>query len=344
MKKCFLNKCVLAFLAAGLLFTSCDNYNEDDDVTLNTRADKPIVTVSENNFTVAEGEDVTITLTADKALSVPMEFKLELLPGSTADFREFQSSGSETTITTGAGIIGYLITMPAYTTSYTFTISPDIDLDAEGSEVLNFRLYGASNSTGIIAEGDENITVNVGNTVSNDFWAVVRWGDEYADDFGTLHGGTYTGVDGEQHELCDFDFDLEVYDSSFNIFDTDYNNCPAKVIIPADAPDGDYIIVPSFWDRAISAGAVPQSGNIVYPVFVDMGKPGAFSHTVDLTGSFTYVAGGANNGNPDAYIPVAIVTKVGTTYTLKDYNDPTIILGQGRAAFMNMLLNKKAKS
>ncbi len=332
---------VAALLAAG--FASCDNYNEDEDDTFNTRADKPVVTVSATDFTVTEGEDVTITLTADKALTVPMEFKLELLPSSTGGFRDFVASGEETSITTGAGIIGYLVTMPAYTTSYTFTISPELDLEAEGTEVFNFRLYSASNSTGLIAEGNENITVTVNNGTSNDFIASVRWGGDYADDFGTLHAGTYLGVDGNEHEYCDFDFDMEVYDASFNIFEVDYDNCPATVVIPADAPDGDYIIVPSFWDRATAAGSVPQSGNIIYPVFVDMGKPGVFSHTVDLTGTFTYVAGGANNGNPDAYVPVAIVTKVGTTYTLKDYNDPSIILGQGRAAFMNMLLNKKAK-
>ncbi|RZJ34350.1 MAG: hypothetical protein EOO51_10115 [Flavobacterium sp.] len=311
------------------------------------RLDKPNVTVSQTEFSVTEGDTIEITLTADKAISQTMQFKLELLAGSTGSFRDYTVLENdvvtdETNPDIGTGTIGHVINMPAYTTSYTFKIVPELDIHPEGTEVFNFRLYGDSNSTGIVEPSSENITVNVANGTSDDFVVEMQWNGNHTTWFGNIEPTTYTGVDDQEHEYCDFDFDMEIYDAGFTPQFVDYNNCPAVTGIPADAPDGEYIIVPSFWDNASSAGAVPASGEIVYPVIVTMGKPGVFEHTTDLTGTFTYTAGGANNGNADAYVPIATVTKTGTTYVLRDYNNPDVILGQGRMAqIKNMLKHGK---
>ena len=330
----------LGFAVAILgLLSSCTELESGDDI----RLDKPVITVDQTSFSVTEGDTVTINLTADKAITQDMQLKLELLSSSTASFRDYTvvengEATDETNPDMGTGPIGHVLTFPAYTTSYTFKIVPVLDLHTEGTETFNFRLYGDSNSTGTVEESSENITLNVANGTSDDFIVEMERNGNHDTWFGNIEPTTYVGADEQDYEYCDFDFDIEIYDAGFTPQFVDYNNCPAITGIPADAPDGDYIIVPSFWDNVSSAGAVPASGEIEFPVKVTMGKPGVFEHTTDLSGTFTYTAGGANNGNADAYVPIATVTKTGTTYVLRDYNDPDIILGQGRMAQIKSLL------
>lgn len=338
MKKILRYKFVFVAALMGV-FASC---NDDEDVTNDTRSVKPVVTLDQTNFTVTEGEAITITMTADKPLNDAMDFKLELVGGD-GTFREFTTSGSETDINVGAGIIGHTVSMPAYATTHTFTITPLVDFDVEATETFQIAFTSAVNMKGAVAPGSEMITLTVANAVSDDFVVRMEWQTEHADAFGTLHADTYTGVDGVEHETCAFDFDLELYDADFNLLDASYSDCPEQITIPASAPDGDYIIVPSFWTNASAAGSVPASGEIVYPVTITMAKPGVFVHTVDMTGQFLYSDGGSVQGNPDAYIPVAMVNKTGTTYTVTDYNTGAV-LAQGRmASLMTMLRNKRSK-
>lgn len=350
MKKVFKYKFLLAAVAFGALY-SCNN---EDDVTENARLVKPIVTVAVSSTTVSEGEDITVTLTSDKPINDDMEFKLELLPTSTGTFRDYVSSGEETTITTGAGTIGHIVRLPAYTTSYTFTITPEVDLNAEGAETLDFRFYSELNSKGIVAEGSENFSVTVNNTILDDFWAVLDWSRNGFDTFGSPVDGVFIGDDGDEHLYCDFDFDLEIYDAGFNLIDDnedggtddadstiDWNGCPAFAVIPSTLPDGDYYIVPSFFTN--STGAVPAGGNMIFEISLNMGRPGVFSHNEDLTGAWNYVDGGYEEGNPNAYLPVAVVTKVGNTYTVADANDPSIVWGTGRMADLKKAFKQKMK-
>lgn len=349
MKKIFRYKFLLAAAAFGALYSCSD----DDDATASTRLVKPVVTVALSSTSVSEGEAITVTLTADKPINDDMEFKLDLLSSSTGSFRDFTSSGEESTITTGAGTIGYIVRIPAYTTSYTFTITPQMDMLPEGAETLDFRFYGELNSKGIVASSSEFFTVQVANGVSNDFTAVLDWSRNSFDAFGSPVEGEYLDDDGDPHLYCDFDFDLEIYDAGFNLIDDngdggtddadatiDWNGCPATATIPADLPDGDYYIVPSFYTNA--TGAAPAGGDMTFQITLNMGKPGVFAHTEDLTGAWTYAVGGYEEGNPDAYLPIAIVTKVGTTYTLADANDPTIIWGTGRMADIKKAFKQKA--
>jgi hypothetical protein len=205
----------------------------------------------------------------------------------------------------------------------------------EGGENLRLLLRSSGNGLGLIADNSSIIDISLANTISNDFFTRLEW------------AGTYTDVNGDTQELCDFDFDLEVYDSSFIIASADvdgdgvpedlvsYSSCPEEVVIPSTAADGDYFIVPSFYSNNVPAAQMP-AGDIQYPVKLTLSKPGAFNYVVDMSDKFTYSVGGAEQGNPDAYVPVAVVTKVGNTYTVKDYNDPTVIWAQGRIAGMHL--------
>lgn len=320
-------------VAALVLLSSCN----DDDTTF-TKSDKAIVTPSISSLTLAEGGTGQVTLTLDKPLNEKTDLKIELLSG-TGEFRDFSVSyGSnepidiETTVDDGWGYIGYKLAIPAYTTTLTFDINALEDFAAEGSESLVLKLSPAGNGLALLPEGGETINLTINNTVSNNFDVEMSWNGPFASPHGTILDTEYVGVDNLKHGYCSFDFDLEIYDASLsNVEYFDYDNCPAVSTIDASAPDGDYIIVPSFWTRVVAAGSVPKSGDIIYPVKVTMGKKGSFVHTTDMTGKFKYTTGGAVQGNPNAYIPIAVVTKTGTNYVLTDF-DTAEVLGSGRYA------------
>lgn len=334
-------------VAALVLLSSCN----DDDTTF-TKSDKATVTPSISSLTLAEGATGQVTLTLDKPLNIATDLKIELLSG-TGQFRDFSVSYGlnepldiETTVDDGWGYIGYKLIIPAYTTTFTFDINALEDFNAEGSENLVLKLSPAGNGVALFPEGGDTINLTITNVVSSNFDVEVSWNAPYASPHGTVLDTEYVGVDNLTHGYCPFDFDLEIYDASLsNIEYVDYDNCPAVATIEATDPDGDYVIVPSFWTRVVAAGSVPKSGEIIFPVKVTMGKKGSFVHTTDLTGKFKYSTGGAVQNNPDAYIPVAIVTKTGSNYVLTDF-DTNDVLGSGRYANLiekikNIKRNKK---
>jgi hypothetical protein len=333
-----------ALLLANLILVSCN----DDDTLEGVRGQKQsVVTIDQTSADAAEGQELSFTLTVDKPLSTPMDFKLEVVDGeSTASFRDFTTSGSETDISAGGigqGKIGYDLTFPAYATSYTFTITPIVDLLPEDTETLKLLLRSSHNGMGLVAPGSEYITINIANTVSDDFVMILNWDAPATDSFGTIHPGTYIGADGSEYDLCGFDFDLELYDADFNVVDDSYSSCPEEITLSADAPDGDYIIIPSFYTNAVADDNAVPAGELKFPVTLTLAKPGVFNHVVDMTQVWTYAIGGDQEGNPDAYIPAAIVTKSGTTYTVTDYNTGTV-LAQGRmASLINKLKHKRTK-
>lgn len=337
MKKIFNYK----FLFVAALVASFASCSDDDDATLGTRLDKPVITAAVSSTTVNEGDVVTVTLTSSKAINNPMEFKLDVLSTSTGSFRDLSSEeGTEIEVGTGFGQLGYSFTMPAYTTTYTFTFTAPVDLEAEGAETFNFRFYADGNSNGNVAEASEFFTVTVNNTVSDDFWARLDWSETTADTFGTLHGGTYEDEDGEQSEFCGFDFDMEIYDAGLNLVASSYTDCPELAVLTADAPDGDYIVAPSFYTN--EGPTAPASGEISFNAFVEIGRPGAFKATIDMDGEWSYTAGGLADGNDAAIIPVAIVTKAGTTYTATTMDGE--LLGTGRMASLVQKLAAKRKA
>lgn len=337
MKNIFNYKLFAVALSLGL-FVSC---NEDE--TSYTKSVKSIVTTTQTSLTIAEGASASVTLTLDKPYKESSELKIELV-GGTGSFEDFTTDGTETDVDSGWGLIGYKLAIPAYSTSFTFNINAILDFLPEGTETLKLKLSTAGNGNALVDPSSEFILVTITPTVSNDFVARFDWTGSFKDTHGTTFPGQYTGVDNAKHEYCGFDFDLEIYDAGFNIVADSYSDCPEEILLDAaTTPDGDYIIVPSFYTRVIAAGSVPKSGEIIYPAILTMSKPGAFVHTVDMTGTFKYTTGGAVQNNPNAYVPVAVVTKTGNNYVLTDYNTMEV-LAQGRMqSFINAIRNKKSK-
>lgn len=322
----------LALFALFAAFTSC---SEDDDAT-QERGVKPVITAGIVDFNISEGESATINLTSDMAYNQQMDLKLELV-GGTGSFRDYMTSGDETIIDDGYGIIGHKITFPAYSTSASFDITPLLDLEIEGTETFEFRLYGMGNSNGIVSKESEMITLTVSNATSDDVEIYVDWSQSYYDDFGSLHPGEYLGDDDSMHEFCDFDFDLEVYDGAFGYFDTSYGGCPEHVTIDASAPDDTYYIVPSLWELTGTTPAEP----LVFDVKVTVAKPGVWKDEIHML-NWNSTDGGAQEGNPDAYVLSHVLVKTGTTYEL--YNADNDLVASGRGAnIMNNIPRKTSK-
>jgi hypothetical protein len=337
MKNIFNYKFVAVVFSLGLL-SSCN-----DEETSYENSVKSIVTTQQTTLTIAEGASAAVTLNLDKPYKEKCEIKIEIV-GGTGSNDDFDTDGKQTITDDGWGLLGYKLEIPAYATSFTFNINAILDFLPEGTETLKLKLSSAGNSNALIDSGSEFINVTINPVVSTDFVARFDWSGSSKDAHGTTLPGEYKGADDKLHEYCGFDFDLEIYDGGFNLVDASYSSCPEEITLDgATTPDGDYIIVPSFWTKAIAATAVPKSGEIIYPAVLTMSKPGAFVHSVDMTGLFKYSVGGANEGNPDAYVPVAVVTKTGTSYVLTDYNTAEV-LAQGRMkAFINAIKNKKSK-
>lgn len=151
--------------------------------------------------------------------------------------------------------------------------------------------------------------------------------------------GTYLATDGQYYSLSNYDFDLELYDLSFNMVVASYYNSPAEInITPTSLPDGDYIIVPSLWTTAVNS--LPLNP-IYFNVKLIVKKQDCFEKTIQLNNIWDTVTGGANENNPNAYKIAAILTKTGNFYVLKDYNT-NIILAQGKMdAFISAIKKEK---
>jgi hypothetical protein len=314
---------VLGFM--GL--TSCDENDVDQNYGLTK--DKPEISVATPTVTIDENGDnssATFSVTASKAFSSEMKLRLRFLPDESIAL-------DDTPLDFGPS--GYLITIPANTTSASFNISAVFDILPEGVETLKFALepVGAMNS--VVTENSQIITVNINN--STDDSLVVRFDWESDKE--------YLGVDNAFHSYGDFDFDLEIYDATFDIVATSYSSVPEEVELPAaDLPDGMYFIVPSLW--TISSGETPMLP-LTFNTTLTVAKPGVFLHNIELNGVWNSTDGGNEEGNPDAYALVAYFIKTTVDgeamYELYDANDDTL-LAQGRMADLSMAFGKnKAK-
>lgn len=334
MRRHLKNNFVFAFAALAVM-TSC---NDDEDTTLE-RGFKPTITADQTSFTVTEGEMVVVNLTTSRPINDNMDLKLELV-GGTGNFRDYVVDGTETEVVDGWGMIGHKLSFPVYADTYAVNITPILDLLPEGTETLTLKLSSMGNSKGIVAKSSQIITITVANGTSNDFVAVADWSQTSTNAHGNLVPGDYLGTDGNRHEFCDFDFDLELYDSGFNVVAQDYNNCPAEITLTEADPDGTYFIVPSFWTNAVAAANVPE-GDIAFKMKVTMAKPGVWNHVVNIDNVWKYSLGGADEGFADAYQVAGVLIKTGGTYELQDLDGN--ILAQGKVADFKLKSKKNKK-
>ena len=296
MKKNIEIKFILLIVAS--LFFSCET---TDEVNLK-RNEKPGVSIQHTSIDVPEGGSNTITIETETAATKDMIFKLvqtggDAVLGVDYDFAETSNLKD--------GEIGGRIFIPAYT----FTGSVDIIglknyTPSDKSAV--FELRSIESMIGIPA-GNKQISVNF--IAGNKLDILLDW------------SGTYTGFDGNEHDWCDYDLDLELYDASFNLLNASYTNCPEGITIsPGDYQDGDYWIVPEFWD----VGTAPEN-TIQIPVHLFFGKAGVGATTVDLSSFWDTDTGGYIQGNPYWYAFKYILTISGSTYTITDIDTNTVL-------------------
>lgn len=320
------------FISFALLLGAFASCNLDDSGDTAGRRDKSKVTATQTTYSVNEGDTFTVTLNVDKAYNLPMEYKLALV-GGTGSNADFTADADESGYEWGAQP-GYKIIVPAYATTFSFDVTPIFDLLPEGTETLQLRLSSAGNGNGLVASGSDLINVTVANTTSNDFASEFHW------------EGSYIGLDDKEHDLCGYDFDLEIYDDAFNVIADSYSDCPEAITVDnADPsfPDGTYYVVPSFWTNAGAATTgtanAPKTA-FTFKTKVIMAKPGVWYKEVEFNNVWKSNIGGAAQSNPDAYQVAGVLTKTGTTYVLEDVDGN--VLASGRMAqFMNAIKNKK---
>ncbi|HET8886494.1 MAG TPA: hypothetical protein VFM70_09120 [Salinimicrobium sp.] len=301
-----------AAIAGLLLMTSCANSEEYDFAG----SDKPVVTAPTTTFTVAEGETLMIPIEVSETINKPLDFKLVVVDGTATKDVDY-SGGDPMPGDWGDPNSAYGVRVPAYAESFEIPFTAIADLvPQEGTETVTLRLETAGIRNAVTPEGGITFTINIAEVMSEDFVIRLDWDAEYTD------------ADGEHHSFCDYDLDIEIYDAATGgIVATSYTSCPEEIrITPGDLPNGDYLLVPSYWSPAGAAMPVDYEG---IPAVVTMAKPGVFAETVDLSSVWTDLAAGAAEGNPDAYQPVALLNINGTTYTLTDLSTGEVIV-QGK--------------
>lgn len=332
-------KYIVAVAALGF-FASC----EPDNDTTNARVVKPVVTAAVSSFTIAEGQTATVNLTVDTPYFRTMDFKLELV-GGTGSYKDYSTTGTETVVDDGWGVIGYKISVPAYAATASFDITPLVDYLPEGTETLIFRLYPMGNSNGLVAATSETITVNVSNTVLTDLKAELKWATTY-NAHGNLEDILYAGVDGTDHSLEAYDFDLLVFGAA-NIFTGATGAEPEYVTIAGTRPNGDYELWVDLWDKprrlaggaAAGTGYAPTSLISLKPVLT-VSKPGVWVKEIDLSNIWTSNSPYSAPTN-DVSIPVAYVTKAGTTYTLYDVDNVQLATGRSGSKVKPTVIRNK---
>lgn len=322
-----IKKLLPVFLFA-LAFVACD---KDDESMEDVRSPKTLVTLDKTSVSVTEGTDITFTLNIASPNSSEMDYKVEVYDaGTTASFRDFSCSGVETTTDAGGfpqGRIGYDLKVPAYATSTTFTITPDMDLLTEGSEVLRLRLVSSGTGLLKINPDTEIITINIADAISNNVGLKLEWAQDTTNLFGAIVPGQYLGVDNNMHDFADYDMDILVFDSASNEV-SGYAGAtgasPENAVLDSSLPNDDYFVVVD----QFANGSAPKGFDTTMKL--SLSKFGVWSTSVDAPFKSTEVFSNV----------VAIITKVGNIYTVTDPVTTNVLVTGRNASIINNIKNK----
>jgi hypothetical protein len=334
MKNINIKKVLMLSLLVGTLF-SC---NKDDGTLENVRLTKSVVTLDRTTDSAIEGNAITFTLNVDTPYKTAMDYKIEVYDeGTTASFRDFTCSErgvmlDETTTDQGGfpqGKIGYILQVPAFATSTTFTIKPTKDLLKEGNEVLKLRLVSSGNGLLKINPNSEILTINIADYVSNDVGISLTW-DKSTNWFGTIVDRPYLGTDDKMHDTSLFDYDMYIYDSSgtditANVAAT--GNNPEFFELLATQPNDVYDV----YFEIYATGLIRPKAAFNEDIQLTISKYGVWSTTIKVPLD--------TNNNFGAV--VAQITKTGNSYVVTDYNT-NAVLASGKMANkkINILRNK----
>lgn len=325
-----LNKYLGLGLLAGLfVMTSC----EEDYINHKPANLKPIVSnTGATSFNLVEGETATIELAIDNPIA-RTGFVIFRPTSGNAVLADYQigngskidySDGTDTYHTGGPE--GYIMEIPAYSETISVPIEAIFDIAPEADETVTFEMQPYYNRELLVENGGAvTYSLTISNATADDLDITMSW------------DGTYTDADGDSHDLCDIDFDMELYDSSFSLIGTAYSGCPENFYIPAGAlPDGDYYLLAEFY----SMYGATFASSMNFPVHLSVTKVGQVQEVLDLSTLWNSNDGGLEEGNPN-WFKMYILNIDGTTYTLTDADSSEVVF-QGRVA--NFLQNFKRKS
>ncbi|NIK91218.1 hypothetical protein GZ212_03555 [Mangrovimonas sp. CR14] len=294
---------------------------------------KPTATVTTTDLDVTEGDDpVMVTITIDRAISLDSDFKIDLLSDHWDDVAIYGEGGSDIHLSEYEnGPEGWYVTIPAYSTSVSFYVEPLYDIYPEGTESARIRVSQGYAGNSIVGAGAE-FAVNISNITSNDFQVILRW------------DGEFTGADGDTHDWCGADFDLEFYDANFGLLAASWYDCPESITVPEGVlPDGDYWVIPGFYSMVYSGSELPEAATNA-PASIIFAKPGVWVEEVDLSTVWNTATGGLEEGNDDAYLVKFVLTIEGNTYTVTDIETgETIVSGKSAAGISSANLPVKFK-
>lgn len=290
-------KYILSLLVLISTFIAC----QDDDLSsVIDESAKPTVSATLASSSISEDGSPTaiITIAFDKPIKTTTTFMATQVGGD-ADDSDYS--------------VG-LAVVPAFATSATMEITINDDILIEGTETLDLQITATGIPDIYEVVGTPTVSLSIENSVSDDFVFKMEWGDTYLDS------------DGDEHSFCDYDFDIEIYDTAGDVVAASYNDCPEEIrLSPGDLADGDYWLAPTFWTLA---GAVPPASVTDFPAMLIFSKPGVAFANIDLTGMWNSVDGGVVQSNPDATLFRYIITISGSTYTIRN-SDTGAVVFQG---------------
>lgn len=309
----------IKYLGVVLLATSFVACSEDDE-TYDSLV-KPVVSTAVTDYTVAEGDDLMVTFTADKAIAESMDFKVEVVGGTATVVDDFEFHIDEVAFSEGWGTPGYKFNFPAFSTTYTVDLATFIkDEMVDDGETLQLKITSSGNLNGTVAGGEQIINVTIGNRAQDLLSMVFDWNQTFE-----FFGSEYT--------LCDIAYDIDIImvdpDGGAS-YAAGTGDCPEMFDFDlASATVGEYQFYATVYDNAGLDGA---GLDFSIPVTVSYQRLG--SATLENVGSYTQSAANAYDtsapSDPSAsdarYILSVFVNEDGTV-TISD-DGTTIVTGR----------------
>jgi hypothetical protein len=295
------------------IFLSCETV-EDVDLPRN---DKPTVDISTTSVSVLEGGSATITITTNKAIAKPMQFKLYQTGGDAEtevdyEFAEYSAADY--------GPIGGRIVIPAYATTGSVEISGLTDFAVDG-KTATFELRSSEAKNGVVGASNE-LSLTVEDLRSDELAISLSWATSDEDAY--------------HADEQDLDFFIRNSAGSYvGSFASATGAFPETNTISGDFPDDTYYIDVDYWaPEDISFPGDPALFTVEH--ILTIGKTGVYSTVIKnnytdadaTTSEYLQWSGYAQFGGDGYKAAVATIEKVGTTYTIKDSSGNVVASGK----------------
>lgn len=290
---------VVLGVVSTLFFTSCYNDLEPDYPPI---AAKPVVSFQSLSYTVAEGEELAITLVTNQVLNDNMDFQLDVVKAnSTAlDIEDFEIGLPGVDLDWGTKE-SYRLQFPKFQDSFTFNITALTDDLVEEDEIFYVRITSKGTLNGDVNPSSSTAEIKILQKGSSLIDLNFDWDKPF----------TFSGTD---FTLCQIAYDLD-----FLLFD-DAGNFIDYVAATADCPEvgqidiealgaGTYDIAVNLYDNGgLSGAAITPAFDI--PVTMSYARGGSV-----LNGSYVQATANVFNSN-SASDPTGVNLKYLVSFTI----------------------------